>query len=246
MASATLAKILWLQGHPAQAVARARQTVTDAARLDHPVTLSIALVWAIFVFLGTGDLPSAEEHVDRFIVNAETHSLGPYLAVGRGFKGQLAVRRGKVEDGVKDLQDCLEQLHAMRYELLTTPFDSALAEGLAAIGRFAQGITLVDESIRRVEVNGDLWYLPELLRVKGGLLAGEAAETCLRQSLELSRRQGARSWELRTATDLAKLLNAQGRSGDARMLLQPLFDRFTEGRETADLQTAERLLASLG
>ena len=129
MAGATLAKILWLQGYPAQAAERARQTVKDAARLDHPVTLSVALVWAIFVFLETGDLPSAEEHVDRFIANAQSHSLGPYLAVGRGFKGQLAVRRGAAEDGVKDLQDCLEQLHAIRYELLTTPFDIALARG---------------------------------------------------------------------------------------------------------------------
>jgi len=192
------------------------------------VTLSVALVWAIFVFLGTGDLDSAQEHVDWFVSNAELHSLAPYLAVGRGFKGQLAVHRGDAEDGVKNLQDCLEKLHAMRYELLTTPFEIALAQGLAAIGRFAEGITLIDESIRRVEVNGDLCYLPELLRIKGGLLLStppggdDDAEMCLRQSLELSRLQGARSWELRAATDLAGLLIDQGRSGDARALLFPV------------------------
>jgi predicted ATPase/DNA-binding winged helix-turn-helix (wHTH) protein len=252
MAGATLAKILWLQGYPAQAAERARQTVKDAARLDHPVTLSVSLVWAIFVLLETGDLPSAEEHVDRFIANAESHSLGPYLAVGRGFKGQLAVRRSDAGYGVKDLRDCLEQLHAIRYELLTTPFDIALAQGLAAMGRFVEGMTLVDESIRRVEINGDLCYLPELLRVKGALLlssppgGGDDAEMCLMRSLELSRRQGARSWELRAATDLAVLLNARGRSGDARALLQPVFDQFTEGRETADLKAAQWLLATLG
>jgi hypothetical protein len=70
-------------------------------------------------------------------------------------------------------------------------------------------MTLVDETMRLVEANGDLCYMPELLRVKGALLLamreprGDDAEMCLMQSLELSRRQGARAWELRTAIELA-------------------------------------------
>jgi predicted ATPase len=67
----------------------------------------------------------------------------------------------------------------------------------------------------------------------------------LTRSLELSRRQGARAWELCTATDLARLLSAQGRGQDARALLQPVFEQFTEGSDTADLKAAERLLATL-
>ena len=66
------------------------------------------------------------------------------------------------------------------------------------------------------------------------------------QSLELSRRQGARAWELRTAIDLAALWAGQGRSDDARALLQPVFEQFVEGLDTADLKAAERLLATLG
>ena len=63
---------------------------------------------------------------------------------------------------------------------------------------------------------------------------------------ELSRRQGARAWELRTATDLAALWISQGRSGDAQALLGPIFGQFTEGFDTEDLKAAERLLARLG
>ena len=66
------------------------------------------------------------------------------------------------------------------------------------------------------------------------------------QSLEWSRRQAARAWELRTAVDLAALLAAQGRPKDAQALLQPVFEQFVEGSDTADLQAAGRLLASLG
>jgi predicted ATPase len=66
------------------------------------------------------------------------------------------------------------------------------------------------------------------------------------RSLEWSRRQGARAWELRTAVDLAALRAAQGRSDTARALLQPVLEQFVEGFDTADLKNAERLLATLG
>ncbi len=74
----------------------------------------------------------------------------------------------------------------------------------------------------------------------------EDAEKCFMQSLELSRRQGARAWELRTAVDLATLLADQGRRENGRALLQPAFEQFVEGWDTADLKAAERVLSNLG
>jgi len=252
LASAILARNLWLQGYPAQAAERARQTIKDAARMDHALTLSIALIWGISVFLWTGDLKSAEERIDWLISNSESHSLAPYLAVGRGFKGEVAIRRGQAKGGVESLQGCLGKLHSMPYELLSTPLDIALVQGLAAIGQFAEGITLIDETIRRVETNGDVSYLPELLRVKATLLLSMPqppvadAELYLAQSLELSRYQGARAWELRTATDLATLYAGQGQPERGRALLQPVFEHFVEGSDTIDVKAAERLLVTLG
>jgi predicted ATPase len=89
-----------------------------------------------------------------------------------------------------------------------------------------------------------------LLRAKGNVLlsmgrASADAEVCFTRSLELSRRQGARAWELRTATDLAALWAGQGRSADPRALLLSVFEQFAEGAETADLKAAQRLLATL-
>ncbi len=174
--------------------------------MDHSLTLSIALIWGISVFLWTGDLQSAEERTDWLIAHSESHSLAPYLAVGRGFRAELAIRRGDARGGAESLQRCLEKLHAMPYELLTTPLDISLVQGLAAIGRFIEDMTLIDETIQQVEANGDTVYMPELLRLKGSLLLSKPqpriadAELCFAQSLELSRHQGARAWELRTAT----------------------------------------------
>jgi len=250
LAGSILARTLWLQGYPAQAVERARQTVKNAAAMDHSLTLSIALIWAISVFLWTGDLQSAEEHVDWVISRATSHSLAPYLVVGRGFQGELAVRRGDTKGGVETLQSSLRILHATPYELLTTALDISLAQGLIALGRFDEGGELIDETIRRVEANGDNMYMPELLRTKGDMLRSnphyrDESESYLARSLALSVSQGARAWELRTAIDLATLYAGRGRSNDARGLLLPVFKRFTEGLDTADLQAAERLLMTL-
>ena len=248
-ARVALATTLWLQGHPAQAAASAHQVINDAERMSHPVSLAIVLT-AITVLLWTGEIEAAEQHLDWFISRAETQYFGPYLHVGRGLKAELAIRRGDVGAGVASLQDCLEKLQAARYGRFTTRFNMVLARGFAASGRFTEGITLVDETIRLVEAKGS-YYVPELLRLKGSILLAmpkprtEGAEEYFTRSLELSRAQGSRAWELRTATDLAALWAGQGRSNEARALLLPVFEQFTEGSDTADLKTAGLLLATL-
>lgn len=86
-----LARNLSLQCHPAQATERVRQTIKDAEGKNHPASLGLALSWAPGIFLWIGDLRSAEEHADWLISHSESHSLGPYLAVARGYKGKLAI-----------------------------------------------------------------------------------------------------------------------------------------------------------
>jgi len=252
IASVALARTLWLQGHPDQALQRTHQTVKAAAELNHPVTLSIVLIWAVSVFLWADDVVSAEKHIDWFVSRAESYSLGPYVAVGRGFKAQLAICNGEADGAVESLRISLAELRIARYEQVTTLFNISLVQGLAAIGRFSDGIILVNQAIERVEERGELCYLPELLRVKGRLLhsmprpSDDEAELCLAQSLELSRRQGARAWELRTAVDLAASLAARGQAESARALLQPVLEQFPEGLDTADLKSARLALIDLG
>jgi predicted ATPase/DNA-binding winged helix-turn-helix (wHTH) protein len=251
LAGAILARTLWLQGHPDLAAERARQTVRGAAAMDHALTLSISLVWAISVFLWNGDLQSAEQHIDWLISRSESHSLAPYLAVGTGFKGELAIRRGDAKSGVEALQDSMQKLHAMPYELLTTQLEIALIDGLTAIGRSAEGFALVEDTIQRVERDGDALYMPELLRMKGRLLLSmtqpgvDGAEACFIRSLELSHDQGARAWQLRAAFDLATLYTDRGRREAARTSLRPVLEQFEGGAETSDVKAARQLLAAL-
>lgn len=251
LAGVGLARTLWLQGHADQAAELARRTVKEAARFEHPVIVSVSLMWAVTIFHWLGDLDAAEEITQRFVEHAVCYSLGPYRASGHGLQGMLALSRGNVEEAVERLQNCLDALRAARYEFLATSFQLSLSQGLAATNRFVEAMALIDDTIRRVECQGNLFYMPELLRTKGALLQsmphpdGDGAEICFTRSLELSRRQGARSWELRTAIDLARLLTARGQPENALALLQPVFEWFKEGLDAADLLAAKRLLGTL-
>ncbi len=248
----TLARTLWLQGHPDQARERSHQVIDSAARIDRPAALVVVLGWAASVFLWTGDLQSAEAYIDSMIYQAQSNSLGPFLAVGQARKGELAILRGDAKNGVDSLRAGLDANHAVGYEVLTTEFNISLVQGLKAVGQFSDAIQLVDQTIEQVELNGDGLYMPELLRVKGGILLSmqeqriDEAEKCFAQSVVLSRRQGARAWELRTATDLSAFWASQTRRDEARALLRPVHAQFTEGAETADLKADGRLLATLG
>ena len=84
----------------------------------------------------------------------------------------------------------------------------------------------------------------ELIVSAQGADAAPTAEAHLQDALAWTRRQGALSLELRCATDLARLWQQQGRAAPARDLLAPIYTRFTEGFDTADLEAAKALLES--
>jgi predicted ATPase len=73
----------------------------------------------------------------------------------------------------------------------------------------------------------------------------EEAETCFQQAMDVARRQQAKSLELRAAMSLARLWQQQGKRDEARELLAPMYDWFTEGFDTADLQEAKALREAL-
>ena len=116
--------------------------------------------------------------------------------------------------------------------------------------QFDESLAAADEALERTERSNALWWTPEALRIKGETLLlckgdTSAAEDHFCRSLDLARRQGALSWELRTATSLARLRRDTGRIRGARELLSSVYGRFTEGFGTADLRSAKALIEKL-
>jgi len=249
VALVALARGLWLTGRPERAVETARYTVREAELLEQPLTLGISLIWTIYVFLWVGDWANAEILIERLIDHSERHFLGPYHAVGIGQKGKLLLRRGDVDGGIEHLRRSRATLYATRHRIMTTVFATTLAEGLTAQNQLDEALQTINEAIAEIPDHGESFDMPEMLRVKGEILArsGEAAEAehCFRKSLDLSRRQCALGWELRGAISLGRVWRQAGRVGEARDLLTPLVARYHEGLQSRDLVAARELLVAL-
>ncbi len=102
-----------------------------------------------------------------------------------------------------------------------------------------------------VERTEERYYEAEFRRVKGELIFQQSqdaaeAESYFHKAIDVAQHQQAKSWELRAATSLAQLWQQQGKRAEARDLLAPVYNWFTEGFDTADLKDAKALLDSLG
>jgi predicted ATPase len=147
------------------------------------------------------------------------------------------------------LRSALETLRAPRFNLQITDFIGALAEGLRKTGQFEEAILTIDGAIARAKNSGVEFNLSELLRIKSQILAAqhdrESAMNCLTEAIAVARAQSALAWELRSTMALARLLSEDGQRDQARNTLALVYDRFTEGFETADLKLARALLEDL-
>jgi predicted ATPase/DNA-binding winged helix-turn-helix (wHTH) protein len=231
-ARAVLARILWIQGFPDQARRTARESLQCAQSSGHSLSLCSALSSICSVEMWTGNEAEARRLVGMLLEHSTRHSLLFWRFWGRCLEFALTARGARTR---------------FRHPLLSDPSCSPMHQ--ETLGTFNEGL-LTDRAIARAENGLAGWCAAELLRVKAeGLLTGPGAknavaETILQQSLEIAREQGALSWELRTATSLARLWNAQGRTREARELMA-VHGRFTEGFETADLRKAKALLDSM-
>jgi predicted ATPase len=179
-------------------------------------------------------------------------TLDVWRAYADCFDGERLIRCGDLDTGLSLLHPAVDELCRAGFVQYHTPFVVALALGLAHAGRVADASVTINEALERCRRTGESWALAELHRARGNTLlsgraagANQAAEVAFLQSLDIARAQKVLAWELRAATSLARLLHDQGRSADAVALLQPVYDRFTEGFDTADLKAAKKLLDGL-
>jgi predicted ATPase/DNA-binding winged helix-turn-helix (wHTH) protein len=246
------ARILWFQGFPDEAVRIVKETVHEAIELNHAVSLCYTLDFAACpIMLWVGDDTATEQYIAMLADYSARYALPLWSTLSRAFQALLLIRRGDFGSGIEPLRVDWDNF-GTRPGWIALFFLNELAAGFATAGQTAEGLAAIEQAIARAERTDVRWAFPESLRIKGELLlsqgatgAENAAEDHFRQALDWARRQGALSLELRAATSFARLLRDQGSAAEAKTLLQPVCDRFTEGFATADMNTARALLDRL-
>jgi len=180
----------------------------------------------------------------------DEHGFPFWAAGGRILNGWAATCRGETELGIELLRGGLAAWRKTGARLWLPILLALEAEAHAKAGHSDTALQVIEEALLISEDTGERWAIAEVLRLKAGLLLAtgrptEEVEALLVNSLRIARHQQARSWELRTACDLARLWQHQGREAEALQLVQAIYDQFTEGFDIADLRDAKALLAEL-
>ena len=153
--------------------------------------------------------------------------------------------------GIARIRDGLAAFEATGTRVTAPLFLTLLAETLALAGKLEEGLAALDDALAKTAISGERGLDAEIHRLRGELTGRLAypdpakAEESFRTALAIAREQGTRGYELRAATSLARLWGEQGRRGEARELLAPVYGWFTEGFDTADLKDAKALLEEL-
>jgi predicted ATPase/DNA-binding winged helix-turn-helix (wHTH) protein len=253
MARAMLARVLCLRGFPDRAHDEAQASVEEGTgqQLSFCYVLYFGLCRTTFM---TGDLAAAKRAITLLRDTAMRLNMPFFQVVVRFLEGKLLVARGEFASGTAVLREAFDTCRPTGWRASYPEFMGALAEGLAGLGRLDEALDAVDDAVASAGhgAQGQVWYVPELLRVKGELLlrqqaegAGAAAEACIDQAAEMAREQGALLWELRISLSLARWRVTQGRLAGALRVLAPVYERFTEGFRTTDMRSATELLQSL-
>jgi class 3 adenylate cyclase/tetratricopeptide (TPR) repeat protein len=244
------AQFLWMMGYPDQALAASQATEANARRRGHPFDLAFALTLGaqLFDYLCDSDaLLQRTDEAERISKERGIALLGEIMAeISRGVAW---LRAGRLAEALTQLDHGIERLMQTGHRIWIWYLRALRAEALALTGDIDGAWSLIEESVVRIEAGEERSHYAEVLRLRGWILIlrsePEQAAATLRKSLAVARDQRAKSWELRAATTLARLLASRGDQAEAFAVLAPVYEWFTEGRDTRDLREAAQLLAEL-
>jgi len=242
---------LWHRGYPDQSARAADRALAYGRELGHAHTLAYVLHNAGRAAVFTRDVAAVCACSNECVALASEHGFAQWAPQGRILQGWADAQKGEATTGIAHIRDGIAAAEATGARS-ATPFHLALlAEALALAGKIEEGLATLDDALAQAAVSGARGWDAEIHRLCGELTGRlpypdpAKAEESFRTALAIAREQGTRGYELRAATSLARLWCEQGRRGEARELLAPVYGWFTEGFDTADLIDAAKLLSEL-
>jgi predicted ATPase len=235
----------WQLGYSEKGLVIGGEALALAERIGHPFTLTAALLYNAMFQLDRGEPELALQRLGAAEALAVEQRLG-FIFEPQFLRGAALTAQGAFEEAVA----CLREGLAGRLGGKLRPYGlGRLAEGLARQDKYGAALAAAREALEAQGQTGCRWWDAELRRPEGVALVGlnrvDEGQNALKEALRIARKQQARAYELRAATNLARLWGEQGRRTEARDLLAPVYGWFTEGFDTADLKQAKALLDQL-
>jgi DNA-binding SARP family transcriptional activator/predicted ATPase len=241
---------LWCLGYPDHAFREGRESMDLARVLAHALSSADALDFAgCLLSTLARDLPTLKESSKQLTRVSNEIGFSSFGATAMVYVGLAVAEEGALEEGIAQMRRALENRESTGTACQKSQMLGSLSEALTKAGRLDEALAVLDEALRFIEETDERISEAEIhrLRAETLLALGDEvqAEACLHRALEVAQRQSAKMWELRAATSLGRLWHSQGRNAEARAILTPTYEWFTEGFETADLRAAAALLAEL-
>jgi predicted ATPase len=242
---------LWYLGYPDQALARSGEAVLLAQQIAQPISLVFALRFAAVLHQFRRDGRATQERSEAAMRLAMEQGFPGWIAQSAILRGWTLAHQGQAQAGIEQIHQGLRAFRATGAEINQSYFLALLAEAHGMMEQPAEGLLTLTEALLLADKIGERVYEAELYRLKGALLLQQhadnqpEAESAFQHAISIARNQQAKSFELRTATSLARLWQQQGKRQEAHDLLAPVYHWFTEGFDTADLKDARALLNAL-
>jgi len=243
--------VLWSLGYPDAALADADQSLRDGREIDHAATLFFALSGSWWTHMIRGNYATAKAFADEGVALADQKGALFWKATGMLEQGHLFGVTGNPADAIQIMLPAIAVLRSTRTALHMPLWLISLAKAYAEVGRFDEAWRCIGEAIGVLEKTKERWCDTQVHHTAGeiAMLSPQPditkAEVHFERALAVARAQQAKSWELRAAMSMARLWRDQGKPQQARDLLAPVYNWFTEGFDTLDLKEAKTLLGEL-
>jgi tetratricopeptide (TPR) repeat protein len=249
-ATSFLAWTLWLLGYPERATSTAEQALVRARGTGHvPLIAFVSFAQAFLATAFEVDRELAGTKAEDAIAYCFEHGITTFEHWARFCQGAILTRQGDPERAIEVMRASMEAALQNDAKLFLPRHLGHLAIAHAALGEAEVGLGLLEEANVIIERTGERLFEAEVYRLRGELLLrlqkSSDAEMMLERALTVARTQQARMWELRAATNLARLWGEGGRGSEARDLLASVYSWFTEGFDMPDLKEAKVVLKEL-
>jgi predicted ATPase len=239
---------LWQLGYPDAAMRDAARAVVDARDTGQAANVMAALAITSLTHIHSGNYSQAKAQLDEVCAVADEKSAMFWKVGAVLLLGCLSARNGKAADAVKMIGSGMGAWRSTGASLWMPVHLAHLISAYADVGRFDDAQRCIDEAMALMQQTKERWYEPDIHRIAGEVALRSSdpdpgrAEALFTQALDVARAQQAKSFELRAATSLARLWHEQGRSDEARDLLAPIYNWYSEGFNTHDLRQAKGVL----